>query len=94
MIELNFFSPDFPGYYSLDDRLAMFEPFWESGVPRFGEPGVVGWATVMKKMENVINQDSVEQSSTGEDEIIKKMGKNIIVSARARQNRKTSQNSF
>ena len=77
MAELNFFSPEFPGYYSLEDRLAMFEPFWESGVPRFGEPGVVGWATVMKKKDNVINQDSVEQAATGEEQIIEKMGNGL-----------------
>ena len=52
-IEINLFSPLFPGYYSLEDRLAMFEPFWESGVPRFGEPGAKGWAYVHKNKDNI-----------------------------------------
>merc|ERR1719510_957141 len=46
LVELNLFSPKFPGAYSLEDRLATFEPFWESGFPRFGEVGALGWAKV------------------------------------------------
>ena len=48
LLELNFRSPDFPGFYSLEDRLALFEPFWESAAPRMGEFGAIGWKAVMK----------------------------------------------
>lgn len=52
-IEFNLFQPSLPGYYSMEDRLAVFEPFWESGVPRFGETGAQGWATVREIKDKV-----------------------------------------
>ena len=48
LLELNLYSPDFPGSYSLEDRLATFEPFWESGSPRIGDRNAVGWANVSR----------------------------------------------
>ncbi len=66
MLELNLFSPDFPGYYSLEDRMALFEPFWESGVPRIGEPGMAGWRTVMKNKGT--GQDPAEDFPTASPE--------------------------
>ena len=55
LVELNLFSPNFPGSYSLEDRLATFEPFWESGLPRFGEMGAVGWAVISKNKNGMAN---------------------------------------
>lgn len=77
MIELNLFSPDFPGYYSLEDRLALFEPFWDSGVARFGEPGVVGWRKVMENKTNMANPESHAQSSEIEDQILHEAGNRV-----------------
>ncbi len=72
MMELNLFSPEFPGYYSLDDRLALFEPFWESGAPRFGEPGVAGWKTVMKDKQAsaAAAEDFMEQMASREEDLL------------------------
>ena len=47
-MELNLRAPNFPGYYSYQDKLAMFEPFWDSSVPRFGEPQAPGWSKAPK----------------------------------------------
>ena len=72
LVELNLFSPDFPGYYSLEDRLAMFEPFWESGARRFGEgQDVQGWADVIKNKPNP-DQELIENpnNDTMEDSLI------------------------
>ncbi|TRY74407.1 hypothetical protein TCAL_06336 [Tigriopus californicus] len=77
MIELNLFSPDFPGYYSLEDRLALFEPFWDSGVARFGESGVVGWRKVMENKDKMAKPESHAQSSEIEDQILKEAGNRV-----------------
>ena len=44
LMELNLNAPDFPGYFSTQDKLASFERFWESSVPRFGEADAPGWS--------------------------------------------------
>ena len=43
LMELNLNAPEFPGYFSSQDKLASFERFWESSVPRFGESDAPGW---------------------------------------------------
>ena len=59
LMELNLFAPEFPGSYSLEDRLATFEPFWESGFPRFGEAGALGWAIIARnKVGNSVVEDA------------------------------------
>ena len=39
LLELNLFSPVLPGpgSYSLEDKLSLLEPVWDSGVARVGE---------------------------------------------------------
>ncbi len=77
MLELNLFSPDFPGYYSLDDRLALFEPFWESRVPRFGEDGARGWRTVMKNKTVEVEEDvaaNEDDEASWEMDLLEKAG--------------------
>jgi hypothetical protein len=61
-IELNLFSPNFPGSYSLEDRLATFEPFWESGTARFGEDGALGFSTITenKRKNNICDTEMTE----------------------------------
>ena len=46
LMELNLNAPNFPGYFSTQDKLASFERFWESSVPRFGEADAPGWSKV------------------------------------------------
>jgi hypothetical protein len=41
MLELTFFRPS--GVESKDSAMADFRDFWESEVPRIGEPGALGW---------------------------------------------------
>jgi len=77
MGELNLFSPPLPGYYSLEDKLALFEPFWESGVARFGEPGVAGWAKVMEDKDKPLTcyaPDSLSNDSEWEDKTLTDAG--------------------
>ena len=73
MVEMNLYSPEFPGYYSLDDRLAMFGQFWESGVPRFGETGAKGWKAYTTSERNDQVQSEAGTDSP-EDEAIEKLG--------------------
>jgi hypothetical protein len=41
MLELTFFRPS--GHKAKDSAMAEFRDFWESEVPRIGEPGALGW---------------------------------------------------
>ncbi len=76
-VELNLFSPDLPGYYSLDDRLALLEQFWESASPRFGEQGAVGWAAAMKTKNVAGEEDEAVEGTvcTWEDDLIDRAGR-------------------
>ena len=74
LVELNLFSPQFPGSYSLEDRLATFEPFWESGAPRFAENGAVGWAMVTRNRHSIGQNETTESfSNPNNDEIEDKL---------------------
>jgi hypothetical protein len=49
LMELNFNCPDeVPDTFSLDDRLAIFEQFWDCAAPRFGDEGSVGWKNALR----------------------------------------------
>ena len=91
-IELNLFSPNFPGSYSLEDRLATFEPFWESGVPRFGEDGALGFSTITenKRKNNICdtemsescnnpNNDAWEDKLIQQHNLTKSTAKNLLL---------------
>ena len=67
LLELNLYSPNFPGSYSLEDRLATFEPFWESGYPRIGEDHALGWATIAKTKHNASNNDTEIYNPNNDD---------------------------
>ena len=43
LLELNLFCPPELESYSPDDKVSVFEGFWDSGVARVGEPGAKGW---------------------------------------------------
>ncbi|XP_042203709.1 nuclear exosome regulator NRDE2-like isoform X2 [Homarus americanus] len=70
LIELNLFSPkhastkDIP----LESRLTLFEPFWDSRAPRFGEVKAVGWAKVMEKKEQVKYQEVILGGTKDEED--------------------------
>jgi len=49
LLELNLFSPDFQGGYSVDDKLSLFEPIWDSGVSKVGQAGARGWGTELQE---------------------------------------------
>ena len=70
-IELNLFSPKFPGSYSLEDRLATFEPFWDSGVPRFGEDGALGFSTITenKRKKHISETEITEDCSNPNNDL-------------------------
>ena len=40
-------------------KIAFFEPFWDSGAPRLGESGAVGWNQWMQASQNVQNPKSL-----------------------------------
>lgn len=61
LVEFNFCCPIdlLSTEVSLKERVEFFEAFWDSGVPRFGEEGAVGWNNWMeasKKSSGTANQ--------------------------------------
>ena len=48
LMELNLRAPNFPGYFSGQDKLQSFARFWESSVPRFGEINAPGWCNASR----------------------------------------------
>ena len=82
VVELNLFSPEFSSFRSLDDKLALFEPFWESGVARFGETNALGWDEVMRRKR--IDDCSTYERDDGcqeEDRLVKEAG-NLVDKSR------------
>ena len=57
------------------DCTTLFEPFWDSGCPRFGEDGAVGWSQVMVN-KNAINA----KTNSGEIQSFLDTEENKIVS--------------
>jgi hypothetical protein len=45
LIEFNYSMPAVLLSAPRVEQVALFEPFWDSCVPRFGEEGAVGWST-------------------------------------------------
>ncbi|CAG2106615.1 unnamed protein product, partial [Medioppia subpectinata] len=68
---------------SVQDWKSLFEPFWDSGCPRFGENGSIGWSQVMAK-KNVGNSEQMDPQIESlidkeENQIIsEKSHKNIV----------------
>ncbi len=75
LVEFNLFAPSFPGYYSNQDKLATFEPFWDSSVPRFGEENATGWAQSPKHSD--CSQLAQEEADDYEDELLAKFGNKV-----------------
>ncbi|XP_064638340.1 nuclear exosome regulator NRDE2-like isoform X2 [Lineus longissimus] len=53
MIEFNHFMPAVLHQAPREEQVALFEPFWDSCVPRFGDEGAIGWSTwILDKSTN------------------------------------------
>ncbi|KAL5008670.1 hypothetical protein ScPMuIL_014251 [Solemya velum] len=61
LIEFNFFCPPSLESSPHADRVAVFESFWDSGVPRSGEEGAIGWRNWLEK------QNKLEHSPVDND---------------------------
>ncbi|XP_069064290.1 nuclear exosome regulator NRDE2 [Pleurodeles waltl] len=64
MIDFTFFKPDSVKEMSTKEQVEFFEPFWDSGEPRFGEKGAKGWSSWMRQKEKggwVVVQSHVEE---------------------------------
>lgn len=64
MIDFTFFKPHSVKDMSTKDQVEFFEPFWDSGEPRFGEKGAKGWSSWMRQKEKggwVVVQSQVEE---------------------------------
>ncbi len=73
LMELNFNTPDqIPENYSLENRIAIFEQFWDCAAPRFGDQGSVGWKTFLRNKS--ISSASESVSDGAEDRLISEAG--------------------
>ncbi|KAK4312565.1 hypothetical protein Pmani_016030 [Petrolisthes manimaculis] len=82
LVELNIFlpnhvrSPD----TTLEAKLALFEPFWDSRAPRFGEKSAVGWAKVMQRKEAIQYPEVIlEGTRDEEDDILAQSGETSVL---------------
>lgn len=64
MIEFNLFCPHKLLDLSLEDRIAVFESFWDSGVSRVGENGARGWSYWIDNKDSPAAEESVYMSGT------------------------------
>ncbi|KAG9481788.1 hypothetical protein GDO78_010813 [Eleutherodactylus coqui] len=51
IIDFTFYKPDSVKDMTTKDQVEFFEPFWDSGEPRFGEKGAKGWSSWMRQQE-------------------------------------------
>ena len=72
LVEINLNAPAFPGYFSSQDKLATFEPFWEASVPRFGEKRALGWSKFAK--EHVMEEELENNPTEEEDNLVAEFG--------------------
>ncbi|XP_055329177.1 nuclear exosome regulator NRDE2-like isoform X2 [Paramacrobiotus metropolitanus] len=56
----------------IKDALVFFEPFWDSGAPRFGSENARGWNNVMKTKDQSIPKNNLDNSvDSDENQLIK-----------------------
>ncbi|KAK8396361.1 hypothetical protein O3P69_005419 [Scylla paramamosain] len=53
---------------TLEAKLALLEPFWDSRAARFGEENAVGWAQVMQRREPVQFPEVILEGTVDEDD--------------------------
>ncbi|XP_063295561.1 nuclear exosome regulator NRDE2 [Pelobates fuscus] len=51
LIDFTFYKPDTVKNMNTKEQIEFYEPFWDSGEPRFGEKGAKGWCAWMKQQE-------------------------------------------
>ncbi|XP_055948626.1 nuclear exosome regulator NRDE2-like isoform X2 [Argiope bruennichi] len=49
LIEFNLFRIPTSYTFSVSQQIICLEPFWDSGAPRFGEDGAIGWSDTVKQ---------------------------------------------
>jgi hypothetical protein len=66
LIEFNFYCPPAFASQTLEQQLGLFEDFWESECPRFGEAGAKGWSNSLLAMASLeTEQDEVYEPTLG-----------------------------
>ncbi|KAM4013694.1 nuclear exosome regulator NRDE2 [Anomaloglossus baeobatrachus] len=65
LMDFTFYKPESVESMSTREQVEFFEPFWDSGEPRFGERGAKGWGCWMRQQER---GGWVEISDLGEEE--------------------------
>ncbi|KAH9490779.1 hypothetical protein Btru_046974 [Bulinus truncatus] len=72
IIEMNLFCPTSLNLTPTRQRVESLQAFWESGVPRFGEPGAKGWTHWFdkKQQENNVYIPDIVNTDELEDKII------------------------
>ena len=68
LMEINFYCP-VEDNFSLEDRLAIFEQFWDCGAARFGDDGSLGWKNVLRR-KSIQEGESEPASDDFEDRLI------------------------
>ncbi|XP_074812210.1 LOW QUALITY PROTEIN: nuclear exosome regulator NRDE2 [Natator depressus] len=75
LVDFTFFKPDSVKDLPTRGQVEFFEPFWDSGEPRFGEKGAKGWKSWMHQQEKggwiIINKPDDEEEDVDEDQEIK-----------------------
>nr|XP_048711760.1 nuclear exosome regulator NRDE2 isoform X4 [Caretta caretta] len=75
LVDFTFFKPDSVKDLPTRGQVEFFEPFWDSGEPRFGEKGAKGWKSWMHQQEKggwiIINKPDDEEEDGDEDQEIK-----------------------
>ncbi|XP_070834915.1 nuclear exosome regulator NRDE2 [Chaetodon trifascialis] len=70
MIDFTFYKPDSVRELSTKQQVEFFEPFWDSGEARVGEPGARGWKAWMLQQERGgwLQPSAEEEEEEDEDE--------------------------
>ncbi|XP_005285443.3 nuclear exosome regulator NRDE2 isoform X1 [Chrysemys picta bellii] len=75
LVDFTFFKPDSVKDLPTRGQVEFFEPFWDSGEPRFGEKGAKGWKSWMHQQEKggwiIINKPDEDEEDVDEDQEIK-----------------------
>ncbi|XP_018414025.1 PREDICTED: protein NRDE2 homolog [Nanorana parkeri] len=73
LIDFTFYKPDSVKDMTTKGQVEFFEPFWDSGEPRFGEKGAKGWSSWMRQQEKggwvVVNNLGEEEDDDVEEEL-------------------------
>ncbi|XP_055496192.1 nuclear exosome regulator NRDE2 [Leucoraja erinacea] len=75
LIDFTFFKPDSVAGLTTKAQVEFFEPFWDSGEPRFGEAGARGWKAWMRQQEKggwiILNEEGEDEEEDEDGEEIK-----------------------